>query len=80
MAANGFKPRGAPVIWPTQIGHDHLHVGKEMDGGFRLTVNNQSIRLSPAQFQDFCIKGLRSLGMRIEEVPAMQGPRLLDLT
>lgn len=80
MSVNGFKPRGTPVIWPTQIGHDHLHVGKELDGGFRLTINNQAIRLSPAQFQDFCIKGLRALGMHLEEVPKVNGPRLNDLT
>lgn len=74
--AGAFKPRGTPIIWPQQIGQDHLHVGKEMDGGYVVTINSQSIRLSPAQFQDFCVRGLKALGFNLEEVPAAMGPRL----
>lgn len=73
MHRGDFKPKGSPIIMPARIGDDQLHLGRNLDGSFILTVNNQSIRLSPPQMQDFALKILRSLGFQLEEIPASDG-------
>lgn len=65
------------IVAPQMLGGDHFHIGRALDGGFVFSINNQSIRMSPAQAQDLAIKLLASLGMVIEEMPPMPGPRLV---
>lgn len=72
------KPsKNGPIIPAQQIGGDLFHIGRNLNGEFIFSINNQSIRMSPAQAQDLAVRLLRSLGMEIEEVPPAPGPRLV---
>jgi len=70
------------VIKPQLLGADRFHVGKNLSGEFIFTINEQTMRMSPAQVHDLAIKLLQSLGHQIEAINRAenphQGPKLIS--
>lgn len=75
-----LKSSGA-VIRPQMVGGDQFHIGKDLNGDFVFSINQTSMKMSPAQTFDLAQRLLGALGMRLEQVEqqgaALPGPKLV---
>lgn len=59
---------GAAIIRPQMVGGDQFHIGKDLNGAFIFTINDQSMKMTPAQAEDLAVRLLKACGCQIERV------------
>lgn len=63
-----MKPNGSAIIRPQMVGRTNFHIGKDLNGNFVFTIDQASMKLSPAQTHDLACRLLQACGCEIEMV------------
>ena len=78
MGIGSILKNGGAIIRPQMVGGDQFHIGKDLNGDFIFSINQTSMKMSPAQTQDLAIRLLQALGATIGELQGapQPGPKL----
>lgn len=78
MGLGSILKNGSAIIRPQMVGGDQFHIGKDLNGDFIFSINQTSMKMSPAQTHDLACRLLKACGCAIEvvEQQVLPGPKL----